>query len=420
MGLNRITHIHAREVLDSRGYPTIEVEVYSDHTMERALVPSGASKGKYEAHELRDQDARRFKGKGVLKACQSVEEIFKSLQGMSLEDLESIDQKMIELDGTPNKNRLGANAILGVSLACARLKARIHNQPFYSFLGNKDFKLPVPLINVMNGGVHANNNLDIQEFMLVPHGFCSFKEALRASAEIFHILRENLKRQGHSVAVGDEGGVAPRLKSNEEALQFLLKSIEESNYKPGEQISLALDVAASSFFKDGFYHFEGQKIKSKDLIYIYKEWIQKYPLKSIEDGLEEDQWSDWKKWTQDQGSLIQIVGDDLFVTHYDKLNKGISQGVANAILVKINQIGTLSEAYKTVKLAKDHSYNTVLSHRSGETEDTSIADLSLAFECEQIKTGGMSRGERIGKYNQLLRIEEELGDKCSYSSFFNH
>lgn len=417
----KITNIKAREVLDSRGYPTLEVEVGAGSLTERAFIPSGASKGKHEAYELRDEDPSRFKGKGVLKACQNVELLSQHLKGQSLEDLEAIDQKMIDLDGTENKSKLGANAILGVSLACARLRAHSLKQPLYQIFGGKQFSMPIPLINVLNGGAHASNNIDIQEFMLVPHGFSSFRRALQASAEVFHTLRADLKAQGQSISLGDEGGVAPNLKSNEEALQYLIRSIEKAGYKPQEEISLALDVAASSFYKNGSYQFEGESIAASDLVSIYDSWLNKYPLVSIEDGLEEDQWDEWKQWTALHNKKVQIVGDDLFVTHCKKLQRGISENIANAILIKINQIGTISEAHNTVKLAHSNSYTTVLSHRSGETEDTSIADLSLAFNCEQIKTGGMSRGERICKYNRLLKIEEELGSSCTYdaSSFLN-
>ena len=339
---------------------------------------------------------------------------------MGVSSLETLDQILIDIDGTPNKTKMGANAILGISIACAKLLAKNQNLPLYSFLNPHHYLLPIPLINVFNGGSHANNNLDVQEFLLVPHGFSSFREALRASAEVFQTLKSRLKKEGYSVAVGDEGGVAPSLKSNEQAIQFLIQSIEDTGYQPKTHISLALDVAASSFYKEGVYLWENQKIKGKDLISIYDTWIQKYPIISIEDGLEEDQWEDWATWTRLQGDRIQIVGDDLFVTNKDRLQKGIEKKVANALLVKTNQIGTVTEAHQAVKTAHKNQYTCVLSHRSGETEDTLIADLSLAFGCEQIKTGGVCRGERVAKYNQLLRIEEEFGRHAQYQTWKKH
>ncbi len=413
----QINKVCGRELLDSRGQPALEVEVITnDGIKASALVPSGASTGKYEAHELRDGDVKRFFGKGLLKACQSVNELSQKLKGESLQSLEQLDQKLIEWDGTENKSKLGANALLGVSLSCMKLLARIQNKPLYSFF-SPSYKLPIPLINLLNGGVHANNNLDVQEFMIVPHGFSSFREALRASAEIFHTLKSYLKSKNHSVAVGDEGGVAPSLKSNEEALKVLLYAIEKAGYQAGKQVSLALDVAASSFYKDGSYIWENQTINAQNLIEIYDMWIKKYPILSIEDGLDEEAWEDWKKWTQNQGMNLQIVGDDLFVTNVKRLQKGIDQKIANALLVKLNQIGTVSETYQAVQLAHRFQYRCILSHRSGETEDTAIADLSLAFCCEQIKTGSVSRGERTAKYNRLLRIEEELGDRAEYQQW---
>ena len=415
--MEKINQIVSRELLDSRGQPALEVEVHTEKGIKAsALVPSGASTGRYEAHELRDEDAQRFFGKGLLKACQNVRVLSQKLKGEKLESLSDLDQKLIEWDGSENKNKLGANTLLGISLACMKALAKIQKKPLYSFF-NPSYKLPIPLINVLNGGVHANNSLDVQEFMIVPHGFSSFREALRASAEVFQSLKCYLKSKNHSVAVGDEGGVAPSLDSNEEALKILLYSIEKAGYKVGEQISLALDVAASSFYKDGKYIWENKEISAKNLINIYEEWAKKYPLLSIEDGLDEEAWEDWKSWTQSQGEKLQIVGDDLFVTNVKRLQKGIDQKVANALLVKINQIGTMSEAYQAVQLAQNSNYKCVLSHRSGETEDTTIADLSLAFSCEQIKTGSVSRGERTAKYNRLLRIEEELGDRAEYQKW---
>lgn len=411
----RITKIHGRELLDSRGFPALEVEVWSSsgHSAS-AMVPSGASTGRFEALELRDQDKNRFHGKGLLKACENVSEISQKLRGIYLESIEDVDGKLIELDGTENKSRLGANAVLGVSLACLKLLAKIQKKNIYSFFKNGVNHLPIPLINVLNGGSHANNNLDVQEFMLVPHGFSSFREAMRASSEIFHTLKKDLQSKNYSTSVGDEGGVAPCLKSNEEALGFLVSAITGAGYKPGKEISLALDVAASSIYQNGLYIWEGKKIKADDLIQIYDKWLRNYPLVSIEDGLEEEEWEDWKKWSMLQGGKVQIVGDDLFVTNSKRLKKGIENKTANALLVKVNQIGTVTEAYQAVKLAHQSGYRTVLSHRSGETEDSVIADLSIAFECHQIKTGGVSRGERTAKYNRLLRIEEELGDKAKY------
>ena len=416
----RITKIQGRELLDSRGLPALEVEVWSSSgNHARAMVPSGASTGRFEALELRDQDKTRFHGKGLLKACENASELSKKLRGSYLDDIEDIDQKLIELDGTENKSRLGANVVLGVSVACLKLLAQIQKKNIYSFFKSGMCHLPIPLINVLNGGSHADNNLDVQEFMLVPHGFSSFREAMRASSEIFHTLKKDLQSKNYSTSVGDEGGVAPSLKSNEEALGLLVSAIEKAGYKPGKEVSLALDVAASSIYKDGAYLWEGKKITADDLIQIYDSWLKRYPLVSIEDGLEEEQWDDWKKWSKLQSSKVQIVGDDLFVTNSKRLKKGIENKIANALLVKLNQIGTVTEAYEAVRLAHQAGYRTVLSHRSGETEDSVIADLSIAFECQQIKTGGVSRGERTAKYNRLLRIEEALGDKAKYHQWFN-
>ena len=411
----RITKIHGRELLDSRGFPALEVEVWSSSGgSARAMVPSGASTGRFEALELRDHDKKRFHGKGLLKACENVLELSQKLRGVYLDSLEDIDRKLIELDGTENKRKWGANVILGISLACLQLLAQMQKKSVYSFFKSGVSRLPIPLINVLNGGSHADNNLDVQEFMLVPHGFSSFREAIRAGSEIFHTLKKDLQNKNYSTSVGDEGGAAPSLKSNEEALELLVSAIEKAGYQPGRQVSLALDAAASSIYKNGLYLWEGGKINADDLIEIYDGWINKYPLVSIEDGLEEEQWEDWKKWSRLHSKKIQIVGDDLFVTNSKRLKKGIENKIANALLVKVNQIGTVTEAHEAVRLAHQSGYQTVLSHRSGETEDSVIADLSIAFECQQIKTGGVSRGERTAKYNRLLRIEEELGGKAKY------
>ena len=409
--------IKGRELIDSRGWPALEVEVTSTQGFTaRAMVPSGASTGKFEAYELRDKDSRRFYGKGLLKACDNVSKLSKELKGFSLDSLEDIDQKLIDRDGSSNKKNFGANTVLAISLTCLKLQALIKKKPLYSFFKNSK-KLPIPLINVMNGGIHANNNLDVQEFMIVPHGFSSLKRALRSACEIFQTLRKNLEKKKLSSSVGDEGGFAPSLKSNEEALDFLLDSIEKAGYQPGKEVSLALDVAASSFYQEGFYFWEGKKVSSQNLLSIYERWAEKYPVISIEDGLEEENWEDWKTWTLQQGDKIQIVGDDLFVTHPDRLKKGIKEKSANAILIKLNQIGTVSEARQTMNMAQESGFKCIMSHRSGETEDTSIADLALAFGCSQIKTGGMSRSERTAKYNQLLRIEEELGEEAQYQKW---
>ena len=411
---DQIKHILGREILDSRGQAGLEVEVWSSYGKARASVPSGASTGRWEAHELRDGDPQRFHGKGLLKACQKIQKLSQKLKGTPIKSIEQIDQTLIEMDGTKNKNSLGANVILGISIACAKLLAQNQQKSFYSFFNSKAFTLPVPLVNVLNGGLHADNNLDVQEFMLVPHGFSCFREALRAVSEVFHTLKLDLKKQGLSTTVGDEGGVAPFLDSNETALQCLVRAIEKTGYRIQEEISLALDVAASSFYDKGYYLWEGKKIKAHDLIAVYDSWVRKYPIVSIEDGLEEDQWEDWIYWTKLHGKKIQIVGDDLFVTNCERLQKGIQHKTGNSLLVKVNQIGSLTEAYKAVQMAHQNQYSCIMSHRSGETESSFIADLSIAFECEQIKTGGVSRGERTSKYNQLLRIEEELGERAQF------
>lgn len=409
-----IQKVLGREILDSRGQAALEVEMHSSEGAARAGVPSGASTGRWEAHELRDKDPNRFFGKGLLKACRNLQDLSQKLKGVKVEAVDQLDQLLIEWDGTDQKTRLGANVILGLSIACAKLLAKSQKKSFYSFFNPPACKLPVPLVNVLNGGVHADNNLDIQEFMLAPHGFSCFREALRAAAEVFHVLKLDLKKRGRRTGVGDEGGAAPDLENNESALKCLVYAIEKAGYRVQEQISLALDSAASSFYKDGSYLWEGRSIHAEELLSIYDSWIQKYPIMSIEDGLEEDQWEDWVRWTRLHGKKIQIVGDDLFATNCERLQKGINMGAGNALLVKINQIGSLTEACQAVQLAGKNQYTCVLSHRSGETEDPFIADLAVAFECGQIKTGGVSRGERTAKYNRLLRIEEELGGRAQF------
>jgi enolase len=412
----QITNLTAREVLDSRGNPTVEVEVETlSGAKGRAIVPSGASTGAHEALELRDQDAR-YLGKGVLQAVRHVEAMIDpELSGVEVTNQTGIDGAMLELDGTDNKGRLGANAILGVSLACARAAADFEGLPLYRYLGGLNATtLPVPLMNVLNGGAHADNNLEIQEFMLVPHGFDSFNEALRAGAECFHHLKKLLIGKKLSTAVGDEGGFAPNLESDAIGLELLTDAIDAAGYKPGKQICLALDVAATEFFKDGKYEFGGKK-SGDDMIAFYSELCGKYPIVSIEDGLSEDDWDSWRKLTAKLGGTTQIVGDDLFVTNVDRLERGIEQKSANSILVKLNQIGTLSETLACIRLAHQNDFTTVISHRSGETEDTFIADLAVATNAGQIKTGSLCRTDRVAKYNQLVRIEEELREQAYYA-----
>lgn len=414
--MSKISKIKAREILDSRGNPTVEVEVFTNSGIfGRAAVPSGASTGAYEAHELRDGD-HRYKGKGVQKAVQNINaQIAKELEGFSLGEQDKLDQVLIQMDGTLNKSSLGANAILGVSLAYAKASALVAQKPLYKFLGgNSVCQLPVPLMNVLNGGAHANNGLDVQEFMIVPSGFDSFHEALRAGSEIFHELKKLLNLSSKSTAVGDEGGFAPQLESNKKALEFLCQAIESSGYKLGEQIYLALDVAATELFKGGRYHWEGQSLTSQELGEIYSSWCQEFPLVSIEDGFAEDDWEGWVNFTTQHGKQLQLVGDDLFVTNPKRLSDGIKKGAANSILIKVNQIGTLTETMEAVRLAHGNQFTAVMSHRSGETEDVIIADLSVALACEQIKTGSLCRSDRVAKYNQLLRIEEEMGDQAQY------
>ena len=416
----KIQRVHAREVLDSRGQPTVEVEVTLKNGVKgRATVPSGASTGVHEAVELRD-GGKRFLGKGVTRAVAHVnEKIAPRLRGKEARDQIAIDQIMLELDGSPNKAKLGANAILGVSLAAAHAEARAQGVSFYRYLGGPSAKtLPVPMLNVVNGGVHADNNVDVQEFMIVPHGMRSFADALRAAAEIFQTLKKVLQDRSLSTSVGDEGGFAPRLKSNAEAIELLLEAITAAGYKAGTQVALALDVASSEFYEDGEYVFkksDGRRRSRDEMVRLYEDWARQYPILSIEDAFAEDDWEGWRMITEALGTKIQLVGDDLFVTNKVRLQRGIDSGVANSILVKVNQIGSLSETLETMKLAKEAGYTTVMSHRSGETEDVTIADLAVATNAGQIKTGAPCRGERTAKYNQLLRIEEELGRRAVYA-----
>ena len=422
-----IDGILAREVLDSRGNPTVEVEVFLvDGTTGRSIVPSGASTGAFEAVELRDGDKGRYLGKGVQKAVENVIEfIAPELVGMNVLDQVIIDQIMIDLDGTPNKGKLGANAILGVSLACAHAAANYLGMPLYRYIGGvAATNLPVPMLNILNGGAHADNNVDIQEFMVMPVGAKSFKEALRMGAEVFHSLKAVLKGRGLNTAVGDEGGFAPNLKSNEEAIQVIIEAIEKAGYKPGQDAFIALDVAATELFKDGKYHLEGEGkvLDTDEMVAYYKDLADKYPIISIEDALSEDEWDGWKKLTEAIGDKVQLVGDDLFVTNTERLKKGIERDIANSILIKVNQIGTLTETLNAIEMAKRAGYTAVVSHRSGESEDTTIADLVVATNAGQIKTGAPSRTDRVAKYNQLLRIEEELDFTAqypSYSAFYN-
>jgi enolase len=415
-----ITAVHAREILDSRGNPTVEVDIQlEDGTVGRAAVPSGASTGAHEACELRDTGSpARFFGKGVLQAVQNVnEEIADALIDLDVTDQAMIDQVMIELDGTPNKARLGANAILACSLASAHAAAAISGLPLFRYLGGVGANcLPAPMMNIINGGAHANNGIDMQEFMVMPLGFDSFSDALRAGVEIFHSLKKVLAAKGLSTAVGDEGGFAPDLKTNEEALQVIMTAIENAGYEAGDQVQIALDCAATEFFdaKTGLYKVDGRAVDSDGMVGLLEQWANKYPICSIEDGCAEDDWDGWKKLTDKLGDQFQLVGDDLFVTNVTRLSKGIEKGIGNSILVKVNQIGTLTETIQAVQLAYRNGYTAVMSHRSGETEDTTIADLAVALRTGQIKTGSASRTDRICKYNQLLRIEEMLGDSAIF------
>ncbi|HME43258.1 MAG TPA: phosphopyruvate hydratase [Syntrophorhabdales bacterium] len=415
--MSTIYEVFAREVLDSRGNPTVEVEVVLESgEMGRAIVPSGASTGEREALELRDNDAKRYKGKGVMNAVKNVNDIIaKEIEGLDVAEQAYIDDLMIKLDCTDNKSKLGANAMLGVSMAVARAAAEYFGLPLYQYLGGvRARELPVPLMNVINGGAHAQNPLDVQEFMIVPAGADCFKEALRMGAEVFHSLKAVLKEKGHVTGVGDEGGFAPQIASTKEALDLLLVAIEKAGYKPGEDILLALDTAASELFKARKYKIDGKTLKSEELINFYQSLIKNYPIISIEDGLAEGDWEGWQLMTKKCSSKIQVVGDDIFVTNPKILMEGIKNGVANSILIKLNQIGTVTETLTTIEIAKRAGYTCVISHRSGETEDTFIADLAVATNAGQIKTGSASRSERIAKYNQLLRIEEELGETAIF------
>ncbi|MDO5596824.1 MAG: phosphopyruvate hydratase [Acidaminococcus sp.] len=422
-----IENVCAREILDSRGNPTVEVDVLlDDGTVGRAAVPSGASTGVHEAVELRDGDKDRFGGKGVSKAVDNVNEaIADVIIGLDPTRQVEIDQAMIRLDGTPNKGKLGANAILGVSLAVAKAAANAVGLPLYQYLGGVNAKeLPVPMMNILNGGAHADNNVDIQEFMIMPVGADSFAEALRINAEIYQALKKVLKGKGLATAVGDEGGFAPNLESNEEALQVIVEAIEKAGYKPGEQVRLAIDTAASELFEDGKYNLKGEGVvkTADEMVEWYASLCEKYPIVSIEDGLAEDDWDGWKKLTDALGKKVQLVGDDLFVTNVERLQKGIEQGVANAILIKLNQIGTLTETLDAIEMAKRAGYTAIVSHRSGETEDTTIADVVVGTNAGQIKSGAPCRTDRVAKYNQLLRIEEDLGAAAQYNGmkvFYN-
>ncbi|CAM3005061.1 phosphopyruvate hydratase [Paenibacillus sediminis] len=422
-----ISDVYAREVLDSRGNPTVEVEVYLESgAIGRAIVPSGASTGAHEAVELRDGDKSRYLGKGVLKAVENVNEIIApEIIGMDALDQIGIDKMMIKLDGTPNKGKLGANAILAVSMAVARAAADALDLPLYVYLGGFNAKqLPVPMMNIVNGGAHADNNVDVQEFMILPVGAPSFKEALRTGAEIFHNLKAVLKSKGLNTAVGDEGGFAPNLGSNEEALQTIVEAIEKAGYKPGVDVFLGMDVASTEFYKDGKYHLEGEgkSFTSAEFVDLLASWVDKYPIITIEDGCSEDDWEGWKLLTDKLGSKVQLVGDDLFVTNTERLANGIEKGIGNSILIKVNQIGTLTETFDAIEMAKRAGYTAVVSHRSGESEDSTIADIAVATNAGQIKTGAPSRTDRIAKYNQLLRIEDQLGQLAQYNglkSFYN-
>ena len=418
--MTAIVDIHAREILDSRGNPTVEVEVELESGARgRAIVPSGASTGKHEAVELRDGDKARYGGKGVLQAIVAVEgEIFDALSGLEAEEQEHLDHLMIKLDGTPNKSRLGANAILGVSLAAARAAAEERGLPLYRYIGGVSARtLPVPQMNIVNGGAHADNAIDIQEFMIMPLSAASVAEAVRMGSEVFQALKKRLKEAGHNTNVGDEGGMAPNLKSADEALGFIVRAIEAAGYRPGEEIALALDAAANEFHRKGKYVLEGEgkKLDAAGMVKYYEALVRRYPIISLEDGMAEGDFAGWAELTTALGNKIQIVGDDIFVTNPGRLSAGIEKGLANAILVKLNQIGTLSETLETVEIAQHAGYRVVISHRSGETEDTTIADLAVATNCGQIKTGSLTRSERLAKYNQLIRIEEELGPAARYA-----
>jgi len=418
--MSNIAEIRGREVIDSRGNPTVEAEVIlADGSEGRAIVPSGASTGEHEAVELRDGDKGRYLGKGVLKAVENVNgEIAEALANFDAADQRGLDQKMIELDGTENKGRLGANAILAVSMAAARAAATFDGLPLYRYLGGAGANtLPTPMMNILNGGAHADNNVDFQEFMVMPVGAESFSEALRWGVEVFHTLKGVLKKRGYNTAVGDEGGFAPSVKSNVEGIEVVLEAIQEAGYKPGEEIAIALDPASSEFYKDGNYVFKKSDKSSKsseEMVRYWSKWVNDYPIVSIEDGLAEDDWAGWEMMSQELGGKIQLVGDDLFVTNVERLQEGIDRGVGNSILIKVNQIGTVSETLDAIDLARRNGYTSVISHRSGETEDTFIADLAVATGAGQIKTGSASRTDRIAKYNQLIRIEEALGGSARF------
>ncbi|NLD69104.1 MAG: phosphopyruvate hydratase [Limnobacter sp.] len=425
--MSSIVDIIGREIIDSRGNPTVECDVLLESgVMGRAAVPSGASTGSREAIELRDGDESRYLGKGVLTAVENINtEISEAIMGLDASEQAYIDRTLIDLDGTDNKARLGANAMLAVSMAVARAAAEESGLPLYRYFGGSGaMALPVPMMNVINGGAHANNNLDMQEFMILPIGAPSFREALRQGAEVFHALKKLLHARGMSTAVGDEGGFAPSVQNHEAAIQLILEAISAAGYEPGREVALGLDCAASEFYRDGSYRLEGEglTLSSGDLTNLLATWCDRYPIITIEDGMAENDWDGWKQLTEALGSRVQLVGDDLFVTNTKILQKGIEEGVANSILIKINQIGTLTETFAAIELAKRHNYTAVVSHRSGETEDTTIADIAVATNALQIKTGSMSRSDRIAKYNQLLRIEEDLGDIASYpgrSAFYN-
>ena len=418
----KIQQVKAREILDSRGNPTVEVDIIlEDGSLGRAAVPSGASTGEHEAVELRDGDAARYMGKGVKKAVANVMgEISQKVIGMDAAKQEELDKALIDLDGTPNKGRLGANAILGVSMAAAKAVAVSRKLPLFRYLGGDDAKIiPIPMMNIINGGTHADNNVDLQEFMVMPIGASSFSEALRMGTEVFHNLKKILSAAGLSTAVGDEGGFAPNLKSNVEAIEVILQAIEKAGYKAGSEIAIALDPASSEFYKDGKYILNAEaspEKTSEDMVDFYAAWSEKYPIVSIEDGLAEDDWKGWKQLTEKIGEKVQLVGDDLFVTNTERLKRGIEEGIANSILIKVNQIGTLTETLASIDMAKKAGYTAVISHRSGETEDTTIAHIAVATGAGQIKTGSTCRTDRICKYNELLRIEEMLGDKAVYGS----
>lgn len=418
--MSYIANIHARQILDSRGNPTVEVDVLTENeNLGRAAVPSGASTGIHEAVELRDGDKSVYSGKGVLKAVSNVNDIIADqLIGWQVNDQTGIDKKLLELDGTDNKGKLGANALLAVSMAVAKAAAQESNLPLFRYLGGVNGTvLPMPLMNILNGGVHADNKIDYQEYMIVPVGASSFSEGLRWGVEVFHQLKSVLKKKGYSTNVGDEGGFAPDIQSNEEAIETVLQAIDASGYKVGEQIAIALDAASSEMFKDGkykFYKSSGKELSSDEMVAYWTEWVNKYPIISIEDGMAEEDWDGWKKLTDAIGNKCQLVGDDLFVTNTKILQRGIDNGVANSILIKVNQIGTVTETINAVQLAQTNGYTTIMSHRSGETEDTTIADLAVALNCGQIKTGSASRTDRLAKYNQLIRIEEMLGDCAVY------